>query len=346
MIELEEQRYRRATDGHPVRPFGLSAGVTCRGYWTGLQRAMCDFGADEAFEPAADKMKEHYGIEVPVSAIRTITLQHAARMQPEPVSQRHLPEGGVPQLIVETDGSFVPVVSFSEEKAQIFTDRRRCRVVGWKEARRSMARAEGKVRGYYQATMGGVQQAGDQLLDGVIKAGGGQASRLHCLGDGARWIVNQVEERFGWQATYLIDFHHVSDYLVAAAEVLAPEDRLDWLHQQQHRFKTNQAESVLAQLKEMKRTEPADGMDDPVQACEQYVSHRLPYLDYQGALQAGLPIGSGEIESGHRWIIQDRLKLSGAWWKPETADQMLALRTLRANGHWQAYWDDYRQAAA
>lgn len=40
--------------------------------------------------------------------------------------------------------------------------------------------------------------------------------------------------------------------------------------------------------------------------------------------------GMGEVESGHRSVIQARLKLSGAWWKEETAESMLALRTLRA----------------
>lgn len=43
--------------------------------------------------------------------------------------------------------------------------------------------------------------------------------------------------------------------------------------------------------------------DDPVTACDRYLRNRLDQLDYQGALQQGLPIGSGEIESAHRYII-------------------------------------------
>ena len=66
----------------------------------------------------------------------------------------------------------------------------------------------------------------------------------------------------------------------------------------------------------------------------------------QGALEAGLPIGSGEVESGNRSVIQARLKRSGAWWKEENAEEMLALRTLRASGQWESYWADLRQAAA
>jgi hypothetical protein len=51
-----------------------------------------------------------------------------------------------------------------------------------------------------------------------------------------------------------------------------------------------------------------------------------------------LPIGSGEIESGNRSVVQERLKISGAWWAEENARKMLALRVARANGEWPAYW--------
>jgi len=64
-----------------MRPFCESAGVECRGYSEGLQRAMTDFGADEAFAGAATKLKEHYGIEVPVSAVRGFTEAHARRCE-------------------------------------------------------------------------------------------------------------------------------------------------------------------------------------------------------------------------------------------------------------------------
>ncbi|MSO23222.1 MAG: ISKra4 family transposase, partial [Acidobacteria bacterium] len=49
---------------------------------------------------------------------------------------------------------------------------------------------------------------------------------------------------------------------------------------------------------------------------------------YQSALVAGLPIGSGEVESAHRYVIQARLKRAGAWWKEDNAAKMLALRIV------------------
>ena len=70
------------------------------------------------------------------------------------------------------------------------------------------------------------------------------------------------------------------------------------------------------------------------------------HLDYEGAISQGRPIGAGEIESAHRYIVQKRLKLPGAWWTPANAENILALRVNRAKDEWQGYWaTNYRHAA-
>jgi hypothetical protein len=72
----------------------------------------------------------------------------------------------------------------------------------------------------------------------------------------------------------------------------------------------------------------------------QPTSEQLPnerqHLDFAGAEAAGWEIGSGEIESAHRHVIQQRLKLAGGW-KETNADTMPALRTARANNLWNSY---------
>lgn len=96
--------------------------------------------------------------------------------------------------------------------------------------------------------------------------------------------------------------------------------------------------------------EPKDIKDDkaPVRCCYRYLKNRPGQLNYQAAIEADLPIGSGEIESAHRYIIQERLKLSGAWWKNENAKAMISLRLLRANNDcdWEEYWNHLMPEAA
>ena len=61
---------------------------------------------------------------------------------------------------------------------------------------------------FFAGTMDSVTIAGQQLLCCVQQAGATEKSRVHCVGDGAQWIANQVEEKFGANGTYLIDFYN------------------------------------------------------------------------------------------------------------------------------------------
>ena len=303
-----------------------------------MQRILTDFGADHSFAQASAKVKEHYRIEVPVSGARKYTLKHAIKMTERQVQAHSLPSGGVAQVIAQTDGCLIPMVRIAKKGAK---DGRKRRQVEWQEARLSLAYRAGSLKKEYRATLKEVEVAGRQLLSCAHRAGAGDKSHIHCVGDGAGWIVRQVEERFGGQATYLIDFYHVSEYLAKAGEAISHKPQ-EWRRRQQERLKQNEVAKVLRDLvPHLEEEEPT-----PVRGCWRYLKNRLGNLDYQGALEAGLPIGSGEVESGNRSVIQARLKLSGAWWKEENAEEMLALRTLRASGDWESYWADLRQAAA
>lgn len=341
-----EQTFRQGRAGALIRPFSKRAEVECRSYSGGLQRVMVDFGAEESFGHAVERVREHYGVEVPRSAVRTQTEEHGARMlaAAEPLLSELGPEAGVELLITEMDGSMVPIVLPGvDADGRRDEDRRKSRHLSWQEARLCLAREPEKVTPRYGACLGNCEQAGAVWADCVIRAGAGAQTDLHCLGDGARWIPAQAQERFGEQATYLCEFYHVSDYVAAAGEAIAGAQARAWLHEQQARLKENQLEAVLDELRPCR--EPATGSEEeaPVRACFQYLDERRDQLDYRSALAAGLPIGSGEIESAHRSVIQERLKLPGAWWLEENARKMLALRVTRANGEWQTYWTRHNQ---
>ena len=118
-----------------------------------------------------------------------------------------------------------------------------------------------------------------------------------------------------------------------------------WLDKQKGLLKQNDYQSVLDELGAFLEADTIESPNAPVRACHRYIKNRPHQLDYKAALDQGLPIGSGEIESAHRYIIQQRLKLPGAWWTPDNVDSMLALRVIRANNKWDEYWNQQRQAA-
>ena len=318
---------------------------------------MTDFGADDSYGEAAKKVKEHYGLEVPISGVRKVTQAHGeAMLRQEPQSE--LGKQGARLVIAGMDGSMIPIVSIeNSDKGRKIKDKRKHRQLGWKEARLCVARDPRSVSGHYRATMGDVDQAGRQLVGCVAEAGGGKSTKLHCVADGAPWIVIQVEERFENQATFLVDFYHVSEYLAAASELLSEDKKAFWFKQQQRRLKANRTEEVIKEITKLETIEkaklaavaersPATREQQPAGTCKRYLENRLQYLDYKSALKAKLPISSGETESGHRWVIQARLKIAGAWWKMDNAERMLKLRTMRASDEWNSYWRRVRQAAA
>jgi hypothetical protein len=344
-IEVDEEVFRLGREGAELRPFQTSAEVECRGYSRPLQRVMVDFGAEGSFDKGSERIREHYGIEVPASAVRRVTLSHAQAIEQQQEDERdgELVAGpGAETVIAELDGSLVPIVVTEPTGA----DRRRGKQLKWEEARLASARAVESVTPQYGATMGSVEEAGEVLADCVRRAGASQQTPLHCLGDGAAWIAQQVQKQFGEQGSYLLDFYHVSEYLAAAAPVVAPGQAERWRHQQQEQLLNNRVDDVLAALAPCCEPLTVADADAPVRRCWRYLDNHRQYLDYQSARQAGLPIGSGEVESGHRSVIQHRLKIAGAWWLRPHAEAMIALRVNRANHQWQAYWHTLRQAVA
>lgn len=325
------------------RPFSAVAGVRCRGSSLALQRVMTDFGADAAFGRVPAKLQEHYGIAMPVSTIQRTTERHAQRIYDDAAAQAVAGNPGTAAgvtFIGEMDGSMVPVV----EPSPTADDKRKGKVLSWKEVRLNLVHRHGCVTPMFGGNFaGGVEESGRQWGRCAAKAGFGPGSHLHAVGDGAPWIANQLEMHFGPQGRYLVDFFHLCEYLGAAAKVCAPDNPQGWLDVQKDRLKTNQATAVLVALAPFVRTEQDD---NPVTACDRYLRNRLDQLDYQGAIQQGLPIGSGAIESAHRAIIQARLKRPGAWWSPGHIETMVALRLNRANREWDAYWQSVEKAAA
>ena len=338
-IEIRERLFIRP--GQQFRPFSRSAGVSNRGCSLPLQRVIVDFGADHAFGRVPQKLEEHYGIEIATSTIQALTEKHANRMYEQEKEAQTIPKKvGCAVQIGEMDGSLIPIVSVDEEAE----DSRKNKTLSWKEARLSLVHEKGSTSPKFGAVFqGSVDDAGQCLLNSAILAGFGTQTHLHAVGDGAPWIADQVEEKFGSQGSYLVDFYHVCEYLAEAAKCANGNEK-SWQEIQKNALKNNEYETVISNLKPYLEADDVEDNKAPVRACHRYLSNRTNQLDYKTAIEKELPIGSGEIESAHRYVIQERLKLPGAWWKAANADSMLALRVVRANNGWNKYWDEAKAA--
>jgi len=291
---------------------------------------------------AAAKLREHYGIEIPVSTVRAVTEKHGAAMLARQKEASEWPaEAGVATLITEMDGSMLPVVETTANPTPEATplDRRKTRHLSWKEVRLCLAHEPGRTNPvYFGETTSNASEAGEQWRECTIVAGAGKKTKFHGLGDGAVWITEQMDLRFGAQGHYLVDFYHLCDYLSAAAERVAGSDKAGWLEETKDWLKKNRWPEVLESLEPFLEGTHVPDQEAPVRACHRYIENRSDCLDYKGALAADLPIGSGEIESAHRYVFQKRLKISGAWWTLENLGKIMALRVVRTNQAWEDYW--------
>jgi len=322
-----------------------SAGVSNRGCSMPLQRIIVDFGADHAFGRVPAKLIEHYDIEIGVSTIQKLTEQHAKQMYEQERLALEIPDRqGCAVQIGEIDGCMIPIVDIDEEAE----DKRKKKTLKWKEARLSLSHEQNSVTPKFGVMFqGNVDDAGKSLLNSAILSNFGQETYYHSVGDGATWIANQVADKFGKQGHYLVDFYHVCEYLADASQSCANDgDKKTWIETQKTHLKNNDYKIVLSNLATNVEGDEIEDDKAPVRACRRYLSNRTEQLDYKTAIEKDLPIGSGEIESAHRYVIQERLKLSGAWWKADNADAMLALRVVRANGQFDKYWAETDLAEA
>jgi len=265
---------------------------------------LTDFGCEQAFGRAAQSVQEHYGFEIGASAVRTATLDHAHRAR-EKLRQEYqqpfrvLPAVGAEHVIAEADGTMICTVDPGPRNGK--------RPRQWKEMRLVAAQA--------------------------------RDSAIHAVGDGAGWVQLQSQEVFREQGVFLCDFFHVSEYLGAAAVVCGSSQPGIWRRTQQKRLRRGAVQKVIEALEPHLEPEGTADEEAPVRNGYRYLNNRLDCLNYPRALALGLPIGSGMIESGHRHVLQARLKQAGTAWLKDHADQIAHLRVLRANHQWLSLWN-------
>lgn len=308
-----------------------------------LEQVLSDFGFEFSFARAIGRVREHYGFDISESTLSAVTLKHAqgiADIQQARSPVGALPREGAEAIIAQSDGSFVRIVK-TKPKAK---DSRKTRTVDFQEARLCASTQKGSEQVCYEATFKEVDCVGLLWGQSAKNAGWALNSKIHAVSDGAPWICNQAERIFGEQGSFLIDFYHVCEYL-AEAKTTCSNHPKRWMTTQKKRLKTGHAQRVIDELYQHLEPEHVEDKEAPVRRAYRYLTNRNEHLEYQQAIANKLPIGSGLIESGHKHVIQARMKIPGASWNIQNAENMLQARAFRANGKWGTYWNKLREAA-
>lgn len=150
--------------------------------------------------------------------------------------------------------------------------------------------------------------------------------------DGETWIENWLKETY---PTYprILDYYHAVKPLKAFAEkaIKADKKRKEWLDHQKDLLLSSQVDKILLNLEDFNKLSKT--AVELKQALTGYYQNNQHRMDYQTYLDKGWYIGSGAIESAHRVVIQQRMKLSGQRWG-NNAQPILNLRATNKSDKW------------
>jgi hypothetical protein len=159
-------------------------------------------------------------------------------------------------------------------------------------------------------------------------------------------ITAQAAAR-GVTVTILIDFVHVLEYLWTAAWTFfspGDPDAEDWVAGHARTVLAGRAVDAAATITHQADTGRFRGTErtGADEACA-YLRRKAPYLTYPTALANGWQIATGIIEGAARFLIKDRMDITGARWTVAGAEAVLRLRAVIANGDFDDYWRWHQQ---
>lgn len=154
-------------------------------------------------------------------------------------------------------------------------------------------------------------------------------------------------EHYKVAPTVIIDIIHVVEYLWKAAWVFhaegAPEAE-QWVTERFLEVLRGRAVQVAGGIRRSATRRSLDSKSrEAADICADYLLKYKAYLRYDQYLAAGLPIATGVIEGACRYLVKDRMDITGARWGLKGAEAVLRLRALRASGDFDEYWTFHQE---
>lgn len=169
-----------------------------------------------------------------------------------------------------------------------------------------------------------------------------------------RWVVlvdgqpsqlkqlQKVMKKHRIRATIVMDFIHVLEYLWKAAYCFfdqSSQESEDWVKERALKILDGRASQVAAGIRRRstKRNLSAKERKN-ADTCADYLLKYKNYLRYDHCLTAGYPIATGVIEGACRYLVRDRMDITGARWGLKGAEAVLKLRALITNKDFEEYF--------
>ncbi len=158
--------------------------------------------------------------------------------------------------------------------------------------------------------------------------------------------IHQIMKKRQLRATIVVDFIHVLEYLWKAAYCFFDEssqEAEDWVMERALKILGGAASQVAAGIRRSctKRNLDSTAREN-VDKCADYLLMKKAYLRYDQCLVNGYPIATGVIEGACRYLIKDRMDITGARWGLEGAEAVLKLRAIVSSHDFETYFDFHK----
>lgn len=244
-----------------------------------------------------------------------------------------------PILVVASDGAHLP----TRPKAKRNEKRGKGR---WQEAKGFRIYLLGDDRIIHIASWHQIQdeaQFGKDLALAALRVPQ-QSVRIALLGDGAGWLWKHMTSCFP-KGREVLDYYHCAEHIYMVAKVQYGEKSIkgiEWVESTICRLFYAEVSNVIGGLRRM---QPKNNeAKEEIRKLIGYLNNNRERIHYKADRKGGYPIGSGGIESAHKFICHTRMKRSGAWWVKETGNEMLRIRCAIYNGTYHKVFERYKQA--
>jgi hypothetical protein len=184
-----------------------------------------------------------------------------------------------------------------------------------------------------------------KVFDEAERRDPSHSRRWVALVDGNNHQISRIETEAKTRdidVAIVVDLIHVLEYLWGAVWCFFAEGdpaAQAWVHDRALAVLDGNALAVAAGIKRRATTTRLNNQKRlKADACAKYLTNKASYLDYPTALAAGWPVASGVIEGTCRYLVADRMDITGARWSVNGAEAVLKLRAVRANDDFDDYW--------
>lgn len=305
----------------------MSANSNGFGISVKLQENLCLLGQSGVFEDGSALLEKLLGLNMSAKQIQRVSESYGALIEEKEKNSIANEEG----LKAEKEKALTYVMV---DGSMIFT-----REEGWKEIKvgrifsaDSIVHVQEKRKEIMQSSY--VCHIGKHT-DFLAKVNNQAEHYLNkiCIGDGAKWIWNWADDTYP-DMVQILDLFHALEKLSEYAKAQYPDivEKNKWIETQKELLLTDKVATVINTVAEtITKTTEAKSTQD---ALVNYYTNNQKRMQYGTYKAKGYCLGSGAIESAHRNIVQQRLKLSGQRWSLNGAQQIVNLRAYHKSNRW------------